>query len=283
MKKSFATHTCPPPILCNDFEGGAVSFQPWIRRRRRWDESSWTLYTNADRQLIYDMATKDLPPDQMPPIKPGPYVDVVWWDPLDFDGYNALVQSIGDFDATYYNTLAFDGLKDFSQETQTYSKGDGNWREPMAGMQWGGAQERLSIMLRKARNYRDKGVFIYLTAGELIDKDYVKDPRESKRGEIPQEPYSVKGTVNLPGKMTAEVQHLTDIMCHARSLNGKPAWIVKPEPLPGGSANWEAKDRTGRIKDAYCEPNVRRLLDQVYGVEIRKQIYAAGRERVVAA
>lgn len=279
MKKSFGVHTCPPPILCLDFEGGAVSFQPWIRRRRRWNDTEWITYTDLERQTIYDMATKGLAADKMPPIKPAPYVDVVWFDPLEFDAYNAVVEVIGGFDANYYNTLAFDGLKDFSQETQTFSKGAGNWKEPMSGMQWGGAQERLSIMLRRARNYRDKGVFVYLTAGELIDKDYVKDPRESKRGEVPQEPYSTKGTVNLPGKMNSEVQHLVDVMLHARPLNGEAAWVAKPEPLPGGSAHWEAKDRTGRIKDVYCPPNVRRLLDQVYGEDIRKQIYAVGREK----
>lgn len=286
MKKSNGIHQCPPPILEIDFEGGAVSALPWVRRRRNWDSQEWTDYTQEERELVYNQATKGLDASQLTSeygvvVKPAPYIDLVWFDPLEWGAYEKVVELIGNFDSSYYNTLAIDGLKDFSQETQTFSKGQGNWKETMSGMMWGGAQERLAILLRKARDYRNKGVFIYLTAGELIDKDYVKDPREMKKGDQPQEPYSVKGTVNLPGKMAGELQHLVDCMAHARPVNGKATWVFTPEPLPGGVAHWEAKDRTGRIKELWSPPSVRRILDQIYGEEIRRQIYAVGREKAL--
>lgn len=148
--------------------------------------------------------------------------------------------------------------------------------EPMHVSLWSNAQERAKIQMRKVKNYRDQGVFVYFTCSETIDKDYVTDPRSASPGQVPEQPYSVKGTANVPGQLAPTVQHVCDIMAHTRAMNGQTIWVTKPEPLQAGSASWEAKDRTGRISNHYNDPNVRKILDQVYGQDIRKRIYGEG-------
>ena len=132
------------------------------------------------------------------------------------------------------------------------------------------------MALRKLRNYRDAGVFVYLIGSEDIAKDYVDSPMSRKKDEPKQEPYSIKGTVNLPGRLAECLSHLPDILCHARLLNGEVTWITEPEPLPGGVAHWDAKDRFGRL-DKYETGDVKKMCLKLYGAEIQKEIYAAGR------
>jgi hypothetical protein len=133
------------------------------------------------------------------------------------------------------------------------------------------------------RNMRDKGVFIYTTCSEAIDKDYVTDPRGQAAGTGVQEPYSVKGTVNVSGQVVPMVQHTHDVMMRARAMGDNIVWVSQPEPISNSGAMWEAKDRTGRIQDKYSPTNIRTILDQVYGQERRKQIYAAGAQAASAS
>lgn len=277
MKKTLGVHTCPPPIQLHELEGGGEGLIPWIRRVREWN-GEWEVYSQEHREKAYSMLSESIREVDKAKgfIKPGPYIDLIHYDSMDYQTYNKLVENIANFSPEHYNTFAIDSLQEFAQDTQTFSKGDGRSFEPMTVNLWGPAQERASILLRKIRNYRDKGVFVYLTGSEMIDKDYVTDPRETKTGMRPEEPYSVKGTVALPGKLAGALTHLVDIMLHARPLQGEAKWISQAEPLPGGSAHWEAKDRTGRLGEKYNEPNVRKLLNQVYGEEGRRAIYAAG-------
>ena len=270
-KKTFAVHTLPPPICLLEFEGGEASILPWTRRTRAWN-GSWKEYTQKEREAMLVAGESS--------IKPAPLVDVIGFDNTDPESYETLVKVVGEFPVKMYNSVVIDPLYELAVETQAITKhkaGHGLMEPFPGGLLWGPAQERAGILLRKLRNYRDLGVFVYMISSEQIDKDYVKDPRSSKPGEHAQEPYSVKGTCNVPGKLVNVVQHMTDVQIHSRQLNGEVTWVTKPEPLPGGTAVWEAKDRTGRIAEGYMKPSFRAMCLQIYGEEAPR-IYAAGRE-----
>jgi hypothetical protein len=209
-------------------------------------------------------------------LKPAPLIDIITFDVLsqNLEGktspaYDEMFKVIANFDFQQYNSIAIDPLVEFSQQNQTQSKlkSGGSAFDPIEVKWWGGAQERAAILLRRLRNYRDQGVFVYFTSSEFIDKDYGTDPRSANKGEKPEEPYCIKGTINVPGKLVREINHMVDIQCHARMMNGQPIWVTKEEPARGGSFNWEAKDRTGRIPEMYIQPNCRKIIEWVYGKE----------------
>lgn len=283
LKKTLGIHTLPPPIKAWETEGGSGPLLPWVRTTRQYNESKERVVSQELREQAFGMIS-DKNMDfvrEHTRIKPGPYIDLVTFDALDPAAYDILFQEITHFDVHKYNSAAVDSLHEFSKQIQSFSKrqkwGDGGQLEPMEVNIWQPVQERTGILLRKLKNYRDQGVVVYMTSSEQIDKDYVKDPRESKKpGEFPQEPYSVKGTVNMPGKMPNDIQHLIDVMFHAKPVNGEATWVSAQEPLPGGAAHWEAKDRFGRLKTSYHIPNFRKIFDQIYGEDIRAKIYASG-------
>lgn len=278
LRKSYVKHTLPGPILDFDFEGGNVSLIPWLRRQRKWNEKEWSIVTQAEREAAYATIPSD---KQGTTIKPQGLIDSIWYNNMDRASYHQFVGDLGVFDTTKYNSLSLDSLAEFSFDVVTSTKGHGLEAEAYAegATPWNNIQERTAIQLRRMRNYRDSGVFIYMTGTEQIDKDYVKDPRSKKPGEQAPEPFSVKGTVNVPGKMVAAVQHVTDLMFHCRMLNMQPVWVTKPEAITSGSdANWEAKDRTGRIKDIYMVPNFRTVFKQIYGEEGYGAIYNSAKD-----
>ena len=275
LRKTNSISTLPPPILMFDWEGGAVSVLPWIRRRREWDEGKWTVYPDDIRQKAFDMVGEGV-------IKPSPYIDVISCDPMESDAYSHALEEISNLDLGAYNSVAIDPLYELSAGVQSFSKVQAgiSVTDEIKG-QWPGIQERTSILLRRLRSYRSSGIFIFLTCSEDVQKDYAKSQWEKRaRGAPPPEPYSVKGTLHMPGKMPSSIQHLVDIQLRARTMSGSPIWVAKEEALPGGTAGREAKDRTGRLKDPYCPPNWRSILNQVYGEEGRKAIYAAARDTV---
>ncbi len=270
-KKTHGIHTLPPPILALDFEGGNQSIMPWLRSRVDWNGERKINYTDEDRNRFSEMVKPEL---RSSTIKPGPYIDLIWFDPLKYESYMVLMKEIASFDKSRYNSISIDSLQEFCAETQTYSRGPGKENLTMTETgSWGGAQERAMLLLRYIRSLRDQGIFTYMTCSEMIDKDYVTDPRNQKKG-ASEEPFLVKGTANLPGKLTSFVQHICDLQLHGRSMMGNVVWVSKPEPVGGGSAMWEVKDRFGRLVNDYNQPNCRLLLDQVYGEETRKKIYA---------
>lgn len=291
--KTNAIHTLIPPILSCDFEGGSSSIMPWIRRRRNWDSREWVEYSQEERERVYEMGFGTVEKAQRPytagytGIKPAPYIDVISFDPMEPKAYLKFYEEILSLDTTFYNSVAIDPLFELSTLVQSFTKGL-EWGaekvdEPMQINLWAGVQERTKIALRRLRSYRDKGVFIYLTCSEDIEKDYVKDPRELKKGEK-QEAYAVRGTVNLPGKLIKDFQHLIDILFHAKMANGSPAWVIIPESLPAGGAYWEVKDRTGRIKSqgGYHAANIKNLLGYIYGEETRDKMYVEGKSRALS-
>lgn len=281
LKKTHAIHTLPPPILFFDIgEGGSVSVLPWIRRRRDSSTKKWTEYSQELREQASTSLNEKIIHSA---IKPQPLIDVVHYDNMRADAYDELIEDLAALIANPqdYNSFALDSLQEFSQQTQSKAKGKGNEEMLMNEITkgWMDTQERAMIQLRRLRNLRDKGIFIYFTASEDIAKDYVKSPMETKKGQAVQEPYSVRGTVNLPGKLAEGLAHLPDILCHARLLNGKAMWVTECDPLPGGVAHWDAKDRFGRL-EKYIEPNVRLMCVKLYGQEVAEKIYSLARKEV---
>lgn len=276
LNKTLGIHALPPPVFMADFEGGDAALLPWVRRRRKWDEASWTNISQEARKRYFDM----LPAGKhYTGIAPNPYIDVVWYDNLSKGSYSAFVADVGSLDTTAYNSFALDSLMEFNFDVKTFMKPVGMELEAYGTGQtpWDGIQERCGIQLRKLKNYRDAGVCIYLTGQELIDKDYVTDPRSKAKGAPTTEPFSVKGTVAVPGQLVNLVQHITDLMFHARFMSGAPAWVTQSEPLTSGDANWEAKDRWGRITEKYIKPNMRTVMKMLYGEDVQKKIYEYGR------
>lgn len=275
--KSYVKHTLPGPILDFDFEGGNVSLLPWLRRQRKWNEKEWNVVSQQEREAAYSMIPSD---KQGTSIRPQGLIDTIWYDNMDRASYFQFVGDLGSFETSMYNSLCLDSLMEFSFDVKTASKAAGKETDAFTpgGTPWDQIQERTAIQLRRLSNYRDQGIFIYLIGQELIDKDYVKDPRSKEKGEAAPEAYSVKGTVDVPGKMVNSVQHVTDLMFHCRTMNNAPVWVTRPEPLPGGGANWEAKDRTGRIKEMFIRPNFRTIFKDIYGEEGMSAIYTAAKE-----
>lgn len=290
QRKTFGVHTLPYPIEFHDFEGGSTPIMPWIRRSRDWNETTWINHSQQDRERALSLVSTEnrdyLMGEHGPRIPPMGLIDVVYYDVMNLTSYDNFVANITNFDYAKYNSIAIDSLHEFSMDTQTYSKGKVGWlnTDVMHVKLWAPAQERAGVQLRLLKNYRDKGVFVYMTGSEFIDKDYVNDPRDQNNPRDQnhsgkEQAYSVAGTVKVPGQLVAVVQHITDIMLRARTMGDRPTWVLKQEPLPSG-AYWETKDRTGRLKFPYHEPNVRRLIDQIYGEELRKEIYASGKQHL---
>lgn len=279
--KTLMVHTLPPPILHHDFEGGSGVLMPWIRRRRRYNESEWTIISQEERLEAFAMmpiAQADLATQ----IAPNGYVDVINYDNLVKDSYMEFVAQVGNFDPRAYNSTSLDSLAEFSFQVQTFTKiqkGISAMDSMDNALLWGPIQEKTAIALRRLRNYRDQGVFIYLIGQENIDKDYVTDPREKRKGEAAPEAYSVKGNVAVPGQMVNVVQHITDEMYHTRFMGGRPVWVTRAEPIvPGSGASWEAKDRFGRVKEQFLRPNIRTVMKDLYGEEGMVAIYAEAKK-----
>lgn len=274
LKKTNFVHTLPPPVLHLDIgEGGTTSLLPWIRRSRNSDSSTWTTYTQDQRELWFNLLHPDIKATVR--IKPNAFIDVVHFDNQTYAAYNHLVEVVGNFDTKSYNSLVADSLQELAIQTQTFSKGEGNEMKLMGDIPraWFGAQERAGMLIRRLRNIRDSGVFVYLTGGEDIAKDYVNNPLEKRAPGVPApEPYSVRGTVNLPGQLAGALSHIPDILMHAKLFNGNIKWVTQPDMLPGGGAHWDAKDRFGRL-EKYEEPNFREMAKRIYGEDGAKAIY----------
>lgn len=287
LEKTLAARLFPPPILLNDFEGGSGPLGPWTRRIRRWNEG-WTEYDDADRQRLWELVPEARRKARAV-RRPAPLIDIIGYDTMfaDSDGvarsYDEMYNNLVNLDRRY-STVAVDPLIEFSQITQTKSKTISKVSpyEPMHVRLWQGAQERAAILLRALREYRDKGVFIYLTSSEFVDKDYGdKDPREQTAAQK-EEPYAIKGAVNVPGQLVGKVNHMIDILIHVRMMNGNPTWVLKEEAARSGTFNWEAKDRTGRVAEEYLKPNVMSIIRAVYGQEAFHGIYDSQEEESAA-
>ncbi len=273
LKKTFGSHTLPPPILFFDMgEGGTAPLMPWIRRTRKWDDTSWTLVSQEAREKASTLVT--IPSEERSHIPPAGLIDVIRFETFEPASWEHFVLVLGSFELVCrYSSIVVDSLQEMSVDVQTFTKGkDGiNAYEPMVVKQWAPVQERTAIQLRRSRDYRNHGIFIYLIGSESIDKAYVTDPRSTNKGERIEQPYSTKGTVNVPGQMVNVIPHLVDVMLHARVMNGSVSWICAKESIAPGCA-WETKDRYGRL-ELYQQPNFYAICKQLYGPDGAKEIY----------
>ncbi len=285
MRKTYGVHTLPPPVLHYDMESGDSSISPWQRRVRKFTDSTWINITQEQRVAAFNSLSEE---NQMyvktvTKIQPGPLVDTIYFDSLNPESWSVFTEHVINLKVTEYCSLALDSLQESTLTVQTYVKKQSGMSSyaPMHVSLWTPSQHRANIMFHKLKNYKDDGLFIYFTCSEAVDKDYVTDPRNTASGAVPEQPYSVKGTPNLPGQLVGAVQHVTDVMCHARSMNGKVQWISEPEPFSGGStANWEAKDRTGRLRSKFNHPSIKLMLKDIYGEAGAEAIYKHGYELV---
>lgn len=286
-RKTNGIHTLPPPILVHDWDKGITSILPWIRRIRQYDDSEWTTYTQEMRQQAFDLLNDQAKGSLS--IACGPYIDVVRYDNMEATCFNQWKVDSLNINPNDYNSVVCDSLQEHTGAIKNAYKGQGKELDEMNNIYWGAVQDKSVSVLRYYRNLRRKGVFIYITCSEDVDKQYVNDPRskigqdKDKNQKTPSEaPYAVKGTVNVSGQVVQAVQHTTDIMLHARAMGQSIVWVKDPESIGGGSgAVWEAKDRTGRMKETYNEPNIRKIMDQIYGEEIRKKIYTHARKSML--
>lgn len=109
-----------------------------------------------------------------------------------------------------------------------------------------GSTERINMLARRFRDYRNAGLEVVLICHEGIDKLYAgKTGSIPGKGEQPQEPAAVKGRIDLPGNTAPEeVMRIADNIFRVRLINGKPQWVTVPEALPGASgAIWQVKNR----------------------------------------
>lgn len=284
-RKTNGVHTLPPPVLHLDMESGDSSITPWQRRTRKFNETDWITISQEQRVAAFNALSEENQNyiKSTTKIQPAPLIDTVYFDSLNPASWMTFTEFIVNLDKSLYNSLALDSLQESSLTAQTFVKQQSNMSvyAPMHVSLWTPAQHRVNLMFHKLKNYKDDGLFIYFTCSETVDKDYVTDPRSAPSGAAPEQPYSVKGTPNLPGQLIGAIQHVTDVMCHARSMNGQIQWISGPEPFTGGSvAVWEAKDRTGRLKSKFNVPSIKSMIKDIYGESQTAEIYKYGYELV---
>lgn len=292
-RKTLAQVTLPARVMSFNWELRAGSIMPWVNRSRHYNSRDWQTYSNGDRQAaleLVDPVLRKLSPFQTP----GPFVDLIFYDPSRPESYDAFTQDLAEFDPTRFNSVCLDSLQEYSKGVQTFSKKQqvrdwsGLTRErqtaildqPMEGKLWGGVQERTITHFSRLKSFSQAGVFVYLIAGEEIDKAYVTDPRNQEKG-AKEDPYVTKGSVWVPGKLINVIGHGVDLLLRAKHFKrmvgndivDSAIWASVPEPLGGGSGVfWEAKDTFGRLPDN-IEPNFQLILRHLYGAEAAAAIY----------
>lgn len=281
LKKSLAIHSLPPPVLDLQFEeGGSSPILPWIARVRDYNEKTWRTFSQEDRLLHASLLNEKVKKSY---ISPAPYIDVIKFDVTKAESWEHLKETLGNLDYKYYSSVALDSLQEMSWTSRSFTKGAARMDQTMQSIpfSWSRAQEYVHMALRNMRVLTKEGIVTYMVGSQGISKDYVKSPYEKEKGEQTQEPYSVKGTVDLPGQLADALPHQPDILCHAVLINNEPAWFTEPQMLPGGVAWWDAKDRYGRLPKLIT-PDVKAMFIKLYGEEGMKVIYGAAKASLVA-
>lgn len=168
----------------------------------------------------------------------------------------------------YRTIVAADALSElarltFSFDMKKHATLVSDKRESIRGPgNYPGATERINMMVRRLKDFRDRGVEIVLTAHEQIEKIYARGGMITKKGETPQEPIAVKGWPDLPGKTCPdEVIRACDNVFRMRLMNDKHFWVAKLEPVGGGGDFYEVKDRFNAcaIRNGYLPPSYSEL------------------------
>ena len=159
-----------------------------------------------------------------------------------------------------YKTIVVDSASEWAR--LTFSKDMGKTSSQLDQIRsvknYPGATERINMVVRRMKNFRDNGTEIVITAHEQLEKVYAKGGMIAAKGQTPQEPIAVKGWPDLPGsRCPDEVARACDNVFRVRYVNNKPQWIAKPESVGGGGDNWEVKDRFNApvIKNGFLPPD----------------------------
>lgn len=126
-----------------------------------------------------------------------------------------------------------------------------------------GATERLNMIVRRAKNLRDKlGMHVVFIAHDDIQRVYAKGGMIGAKGEGVPQPISVKGWPDIPGNTApGEFCRAANNVLHVRRLNGKLVWCARIESLGPGAGDWEVKDHFGAnfIESGYLPPNFQEI------------------------
>jgi hypothetical protein len=147
-----------------------------------------------------------------------------------------------------YATIAIDSLSEMGR--LTFSKDMGKHARDLEKIRqlnnWPGATERINMLVRRIKDYKDRGIETVIIAHEQVERFYIKGSGIAGKGEVAEAPYAVKGLPDIPGKQAPEeVVRACDNVFRVRMVNSVPHWITVPESMGGGDAQWVVKDRFG--------------------------------------
>ena len=149
-----------------------------------------------------------------------------------------------------YKTIAIDSASELARLYFSWDmkKSPTDMEKIRGPSNYPGTTERLNMLVRRLKDYRDAGMEIVITAHEDIQKVYARGGMIAAKGQQPVEPASVKGWPDLPGNRTPdEVCRAADNVFHMRWINGKARWVARREVIVG-DAYWEVKDRFGALR-----------------------------------
>ncbi len=159
-----------------------------------------------------------------------------------------------------YKTIAVDSASEWAR--MTFSKDMGKTSKMLDKIRmvnnYPGATERINMVVRRMKNYRDTGIEIVITAHEQLEKVYARGGMITAKGQQPQEPIAVKGWPDLPGsRLPDEVARACDNVFRMRYVNKNATWIARLESVGGGGDYWEVKDRFNApvIKNGFLPPD----------------------------
>ena len=161
-----------------------------------------------------------------------------------------------------YGTLAFDSAGElarlaFSFDMKKHSSLDVKKEQIRQVNNYPGAVERLNMIVRRLKNFRNAGIEIVWTAHEDIERFFAKKASDLVGKE---EPYATKGWCDIPGKRSPdEFGRAVDNYFHVRKVNNKSSWIAAEENVAPG-VPWCVKDRfhalsinNGYLPGSYAE------------------------------
>lgn len=162
-----------------------------------------------------------------------------------------------------FKTLAFDSAGElarlaFSFDMKKHSSLDVKKEQIRQVNNYPGAVERLNMIVRRLKNFRNAGMEIVFTAHEDVERFYTKKSSDMVGKE---EPYATKGWCDLPGKRAPdEFGRAVDNFLHVRRASGKLQWVAVYEAMAPG-VEWCVKDRFNApaIQNGYLPPSYEEL------------------------
>lgn len=144
-----------------------------------------------------------------------------------------------------YKTIVFDSAGELAR--LYFSKDIGKTAEDTEKIRavnnYTGTSERLNMLVRRCKDLKRTGVEVVFLAHEDIQKVYARGGAIAQKGQLPQEPVSVKGQLDLPGNRTPdEFSRAADNIFRMRYASGKSVWIGRREQLSSSNDWWEVKD-----------------------------------------